>query len=84
MGTLLMSTKERLRIEVLARVRDGTMKLSEAASRLGVSYRQMRRVRRRHTVEGDAGLMHGLRGVASNHGTAPAVRDPLLRRRADR
>ena len=69
MGTLLMSAKERLRLKVLAGVADGSTSLPDAAARLGLSYRQMRRVRRRHAREGDGGLVHKLRGKASNRRT---------------
>jgi transposase len=75
---LLMSAKERLRMAVLARVEDSSMSLSEAALKLGLSYRQMRRVRRRHVDEPDGGLVHQLRGKPSNRKTDPAVRETVL------
>lgn len=63
-----MSAKERRRLEVLGRVRDGQLGLSEAAELMGVSYRQARRLRRRYRTKGDAGLVHGLRGRPGNRG----------------
>jgi hypothetical protein len=78
MGTLLMSPKERLRLAVLARVDGGSMTPAEGASALGISPRQMRRVRLRHAAEGDGGLAHRLRGKASNRKTDPAVRQKVV------
>lgn len=73
-----MSAKERLRLAVLTQVHEGLMSLSEGASKLGISYRQMRRVRRRQIDEGDSGLVHRLRGKASNRKTDPALRQKVL------
>ncbi len=75
---LLMNAKERVRMAVLGRVREGSMSLSEAALKLGLSYRQMRRVRQRHLSEQDGGLVHKLRGKPSNRKTDPAVREAVL------
>lgn len=74
----MMSAKERLRLKVLAEVANGSTSLSEAAATLGLSYRQMRRVRRRHVDGGDGGLVHRLRGQASNRKTPEAVRARVL------
>lgn len=73
-----MSAKERLRMKVLAEVASGSTSLSDAAAKLGVSYRQMRRVRQRHVREGDGGLVHKLRGKSSNRKTSAAVRTRVL------
>src|SRR5215213_141070 len=78
MGALVMSGKERSRLEVLAQVRDGRLTLSQGATLLGLSYRQMRRVRRRYLGQGDAGLVHGLRGKPSNRRAGDAVRSAVL------
>jgi transposase len=75
---LVMSAKERLRLRVLAEVSTGSMSLSAAALKLGLSYRQMRRVRRRHEREGDGGLVHRLRGKQSNRKIAAALRTKVL------
>lgn len=61
-----MNAKERRRLEVMGRVRDGELGLSVAAELLGLSYRQARRLGRRHRIKGDAGLVHGLRGRPGN------------------
>ncbi|MCC6580753.1 MAG: helix-turn-helix domain-containing protein [Phycisphaeraceae bacterium] len=64
----MMSVKERDRLGILRQVSSGTLPLSGAAAALGLSYRQVRRVYQRWPEEGDAGLVHRLRGRGSNRG----------------
>lgn len=66
METLRMSGRERQRLGMMGRVARGELKLSKAAELLGVSYRQAKRIWRRYREGGDRGLVHGLRGRASN------------------
>lgn len=66
MGLIEMSTWERRRMDVMARVADGLLKLRVAAEMMKVSYRQALRIRQRHGKEGDAGLVHKGRGQRSN------------------
>jgi len=70
-----MSTKERRRLAVLEQVKSGRLSLVAASARLGLSYRQTRRVFQRFKSEGDAGLVHRLRGQAGNRRVDPAVRE---------
>ena len=74
-----MSRKERARLEVLGRVRDGQLTVAKAAEMLGLSERQARRAYKRYRERGDAGLVHGLRGRASNRKTDEATREAVLR-----
>jgi transposase len=66
MGTISMSGKERKRLEAFSRVKTGGMTLVEASELLGLSYRQTKRAWSRYQSEGDAGLVHRLRGRAPN------------------
>ena len=66
MGTISMSRKERKRLEAFSRVKMGGMTLVEASEVLGLSYRQTKRAWSRYQNEGDAGLVHRLRGRAPN------------------
>jgi len=59
---LAMSQKELGRAVVVGLVRDGHLGCSQAAERLGLSLRQVRRLLRRFERAGPAGLRHGLRG----------------------
>ena len=47
MGRIGMSQKELRRVEVLARVKSGELKVMDAASLVGVSYRQGKRLWKR-------------------------------------
>jgi transposase len=61
-----MSGGERKRLVLMVRVKRGELKLSKAAELMEVSYRQAKRIWKRYQESGDKGLVHGLRGRASN------------------
>jgi len=69
-----MSLKERDRLAVFRQVEAHQISLSTAADRLSLSYRQARRLWKRYREVGDAGLVHGLRGRASNNGVSSDAR----------
>jgi hypothetical protein len=66
MEPIQMSAKERARLEVFGRVREGDATLVKASALLGLSYRQTKRSWSRYCEGGDVALVHGLRGQASN------------------
>jgi Helix-turn-helix domain len=66
METISMSLKERKRLEAFGRVKAGDLTLTAASGLLGLSYRQAKRVWARYQSQGDVGLVHRLRGRASN------------------
>ena len=74
-----MSVVERRRLEVFSRVRDGGFSVAEAARLLGISERQAWRLKARYAREGDGGLVHRLRGQASNRKFDDAVRSAVLK-----
>jgi len=74
-----MSMKERRRLELMARVRDKQLTVAKASRLLGLSVRQGWRLRKRYEKDGDAGLMHGLRGKRSNHAIKALVRQAVLK-----
>ena len=76
--TLLMSRKERTRLEVFARVRAGGVTRVKASELLALSYRQTLRSYARYAAGGAAGLAHGLRGKASNRRVDTARRRDVL------
>ena len=53
-----MSARELSRVEVLSRVKGGTLSVKSAATLLAVSYRQAKRLVRRYRAEGATGLKH--------------------------
>ncbi len=76
--TLVLSAKERVRVVELSRVRQGGQSLVQAARRMGLSYRQAKRVWHRYGDEGDAGLVHRSRGRPSNRRKPESVRQRCL------
>jgi transposase len=83
-GHLLMSEGERLRKVILEGVRDGRVTLKIAALRLGVTYRQLRRIWKRFQDEGDPGLIHRGRGRPSNRSKPTSLRQRAIRRYRER
>src|SRR3989442_766514 len=75
-----MSKRELGRVEVLARVRSGELRVVDAAALLRVSYRQAKRLWRRYGEEGAAGLKHRSAGRRSNRGYAERFRQKVLGR----
>jgi transposase len=66
METLEMSGRERRRLIVFSQVKQGAISVAEAARSLELSERQGRRLWKRYGQQGDAGLIHGLRGQKGN------------------
>jgi transposase len=73
-----MSARELTRVEVLSRVKVGTLSLGSAATLLGVSYRQAKRLARRYRAEGAKGLKHRSAGAPSHHARPAADRERVL------
>lgn len=73
--TLTMSPKERERLKVIARVVKREISCVEAAESLGITKRQLYRIRDRYIADGDEGLVHRLRGCTSNFGIVPFLVD---------
>ncbi|MEE9184505.1 MAG: ISNCY family transposase [Acidimicrobiia bacterium] len=76
--TLVMSAKERVRVVELKSVEGGEQSLVQAAARMGLSYRQAKRVWHRYGEQGDAGLVHRSRGRPSNRRKPETVRQRCL------
>src|ERR1041384_7578140 len=66
MERIAMSQEDRDWLDWLKRARDGKITQREAAGRMGVSERWVRKLLRRMKKQGDAVVVHGLRGRASN------------------
>ena len=79
-GTLGMSGEERRRLLELGSVKRGEQSLAAAGQRIGVSYRQVKRLWRRYRGQGDAGLVHRSRGRPSNRRFPEVVREGCLER----
>src|SRR3989441_10864183 len=75
-----MSKRELGRVEVLARVRSGELRVVEGGALLRVSYREAKRLWRRYGEEGAAGLKHRSAGRRSNRGYVERYRQKVLGR----
>lgn len=73
-----MSGRELGRVEVLGRVKSGTLCLGQASILLGVSYRQAKRLWRRFKRGGAKALRHRQVGRTSNRGIAARTRQRVL------
>ncbi len=74
-----MSGRELGRVEVLARVKSGALRLVDAAVLMGVSYRQTKRLWKRYHEEGAAGLKHRSAGRGSHRAYAKEFRRKILK-----
>ena len=79
-----MSALERERSRLIRQTREGHLSQRDAASRLGIGARQVKRLVRRWKQAGDAGLVSRQRGRASNNRLSGALRERLLGLLADR
>jgi transposase len=70
---ILMGQKQLQRWHLMKMVEVGKITLKEAAERIGVSYRQAKRIGRAIRERGMKGLIHGNRGRPSNH----RIKEPL-------
>ena len=73
-----MDERELRRGAVLSQVAGKGWTLVQAAERMGVSYRQARRLWKRYRVKGTRGLMHGNVGRASNHAKPKSLQRRVL------
>jgi transposase len=78
MERIAMSQAERDWLDCLKRVGDGKMTQREAAERMGVSDRWVRKLLKRMKREGDRVVVHGLRGRPSNRKLPEATRRQAL------
>jgi len=56
-GSITMTLQALDRLKVIQRVGDGSLKPGQAASRLGLTVRQVRRLVRRYEAQGATGLV---------------------------
>ncbi len=80
---ILMSQYERDLLKIMAPVLQSKRTQAEAARLLKLSERQVRRIQRRLERDGDGGVVHGLRGKASNHRLAEDLRETVVTKYRD-
>jgi hypothetical protein len=74
-----MSSKERIALDALGRVKRGELTVVSAAGLMQLSVRQARRLWKRFKVQGDSGLLHRLRGRVSNRRLSEEVRQRAVK-----
>lgn len=74
-----MSKRELNRVEELARVKSGQLRVVDAGLLMGVSYRQAKRLWKRYRAEGAAGLKHRSAGRRSNRAYGEGFRGRILK-----
>jgi hypothetical protein len=79
-----MSVKERVRLDALRRAQRGELTVVEASELMQLSVRQSRRLWKRFKASGDGGLVHRLRGRASNRRWPQELRDRIVKRHQER
>jgi transposase len=72
-GKIELSKKENDRVRVLVSAGENGRTNAEVALALGLSVRQVQRLRKALTEEGPAGLMHGNRGAIPMHALTPGT-----------
>jgi transposase len=78
METITMSVGEQRRAQVLGRVDRNELSVAQAAALLGLSERQVARLRARFAEFGPAGLVHRNRGRPSPRRTTEALRERVV------
>lgn len=79
MGAITLMPREQTRLLVLNALQQCRCTMAEAARLLGLSPRQLRRLRTAYQARGAAALVHGNRGRPSPRRTPARTRDRLLR-----
>ena len=76
--TITMTAREQRRAWVLTRIRAGELSMTAGAEALGLSVRQLWRLRAAHGRDGPAGLVHGNRGRPSARRLDAGLRERIL------
>ena len=72
-----MGQKEAKRLEVLVQIKERAISNKEGARRLGLTARQLHRIRKRHAAEGPGGLISRRKGQPARNRIAEAVRQTI-------
>ena len=77
-GIIIMRQGELKRLHIIKKVLDKKLKQIEAAEKLELSYRQIKRIARRVKEEGDAGIVHKLRGQPSKRKIPDKIKNKII------
>lgn len=70
--------REREKLEIVKKTLQGNLTNEQAALMLGVSLRQVKRLKKKVREEGDLAIVHQLKGKASNHQLSAEVKEEAL------
>jgi hypothetical protein len=76
---IMLSQRELKKLHVIMKVLDGVVKQIEAAEMLSLSDRQIRRLAKRVSIEGDRGIIHRCRGKSSGRKLPMEIRDRVIK-----
>lgn len=74
-----LSQRDQKRQQVLEMIESGTMSVSDGAAAMGLSTRQVARLRIRYAAMGAMGLIHGSKGRKPAHAIADEVKQEVVR-----
>src|SRR5690349_20216047 len=74
-----MSQEQWRRLDIVERIGRGELTVDEAAVALGISRRQMQRIRKKVRKKGPAALTHGNTGRPPKHATPIVIREEIVR-----
>lgn len=74
-----MTSREKYKIEIITKIINKEMRQGVAAKLLGISPRQIRRLKIAVLDNGENAVVHGLKGKRSNHRIQNAVKENTLK-----
>jgi len=78
MADVQLTTEEQFKLEIITEVIDKKIKSGQAAKILGVSVRQIRRLRSAVKQRGASAVKHGLKGKVGNHHIEISIKEKAL------
>ena len=73
-----MTKRQWQKLELLKRIERGELTIARCAESLGLSGRQVKRLRKKVKKLGEGGVLHGNTGREPKHKTSPVIRDRIL------
>ena len=77
-GIITMRQEELRRLYIVRKILDKKLKQTDAAEKIGLSYRQTKRITKRVKAEGDKGIIHRLRGQPSKRKIFDKLKDKII------
>jgi hypothetical protein len=78
MADIIHTSEEQYKLDVITKILKKEIKRGMAAKLLGISSRQIRRLKNKVKKEGMSAIVHKLKGKRSNHSIDPKVKEKAL------